>query len=474
MIGKVMKNNSFRATAGYVLGKAGAQIIGGNMAARTTDDLVAEFLFSKSLNYELERPVLHIALSFSHADKATEKLTPRLKQAIAMRHFAGMVLSSREPRLLDADNRSLFRRRVNAFLAHEIAHYQVCVVEHHDAEHAHVHIVASRINLRDGKCIHAWRDRLRNKDICRDLEQQFGLEAVPNNWWDVVRPTADERQRILTAAPLMAQQLDSPNSTNVPAGYSLVRQGRTIIYRRPDGAIALRARQNKQHRWIASAGNLTQEEWQQWQPQRTPQQPLEQPAHSTNAPQAQVKQSVPEQRSVKEPIVEQVVKPTPEPQRTPQQPLEQPVHSTTAPQVEQPVPEQRSVKKPIVEQMVEPTSDALLEKQRYKQLYEHFWQMAQVQLKQLGYVPPHEPAERDQTVAIMVIQDQQRAGQSKATAMDLAMRVLGQGDQAQQLLNIQGESQAIEYIYRTVLQALKPLQKQDKRQKQAKTQDMER
>ncbi|HEY9629321.1 MAG TPA: hypothetical protein V6C84_18620 [Coleofasciculaceae cyanobacterium] len=65
MIGKIMRNLSFQATTGYVLGKEKAQIIGGNMVGRTTDELVAEFAMSKSFNPDIERPVYHCIIKTS-------------------------------------------------------------------------------------------------------------------------------------------------------------------------------------------------------------------------------------------------------------------------------------------------------------------------------------------------------------------------------------------------------------------------
>lgn len=270
MIGKIMRNLSFQATTGYVLGKEKAQIIGGNMVGRTTDELVAEFAMSKSFNPDIERPVYHAALSFSHADKATNLLTPSVKVQIALRHFAGMVVSSRERDLLKGDDRSEFNQRVDTFLKREIQNYQVCVAEHHDTEHQHLHLIASRINLLNGRCIDAWYERMRNKKICRDLERQFNLEQVPNHWGDVVRPDALEKQRILTAAPIMAKFLSS-NGASRGDNYSLIRQGKTIIYRRKDNSIALKARQDAKGLWIATAGNLSQSEcdiWLEWSKQK--------------------------------------------------------------------------------------------------------------------------------------------------------------------------------------------------------------
>lgn len=263
MIGKIMRNLSFQATTGYVLGKEKAQIIGGNMVGRTTDELVAEFAMSKSFNPDIERPVYHAALSFSHADKATNLLTPSVKAQIALRHFAGMVVSSREKELLKGDDRSKFNQRVDTFLKHEIQNYQVCVAEHHDTEHQHLHLIASRINLLNGRCIDAWYERMRNKKICRDLERQFSLEQVSNNWGNVVRPDAVERERILKAAPIMAKVLESQGAIRAN-NYSLIRQGKTIIYRRKDNSIALKARQDAKGLWIATAGNLSQAECNIW------------------------------------------------------------------------------------------------------------------------------------------------------------------------------------------------------------------
>jgi len=263
MIGKIMKNNSFRATSRYVLEKEQAGIIGGNLFGQDLDTIVREFMMSKSLNSEIERPVYHLTQSYSYADKDGGKLTDERLEELATLHFAGMVISATEPELLD--DIKAFNHRINRFLEEEIHDYQFFVAVHQDRGHVHTHLVASRINLRDSKCVPTWYERVRNQKVCRILEKQFGLEQLQNSR-DIKKPDQAIKKRIVQTAPVMAELLKLRNGEEMKgAEYTLRQQGQTITYERSDGTIALKAYQNRQGDWTARRGDLSQQEWQRWQ-----------------------------------------------------------------------------------------------------------------------------------------------------------------------------------------------------------------
>lgn len=263
MIGKIMKNNSFRATSRYVLEKKEAELIGGNLFGRTMDEMVMEFMMSKSLNPDIERPVYHLTQSYSYADKETGKLNEELLADLATRHLAGMIVSANESELLE--DAKAFTRRMNRFLQEEIHSYQFFVAVHKDQEHVHTHLVASRINLLDGKCVPTWYDHIRTQKVCRILEKQFGLEQLQNSK-DIKKPDQATRNLIVQTAPVMAELLSRGEGKPMKTEKGkLTRTGQTITFKRADGTIALKAYQNRKGNWTARSGNLSTQESKPWQ-----------------------------------------------------------------------------------------------------------------------------------------------------------------------------------------------------------------
>jgi len=152
MIGKIMKNSSFKATAKYVIEKQGAQIIGGNMVMETPDGLAAEFAMSGDLKPMIKHPVYHFSLSLP----PTESLTDEQFSELATQYLTGMGLD-------EVEN-------------------QYFVARHTDTDHDHVHIVASRINVSTGTVIDDGYDRYHSQIILRDLERQYSLTVLENSW----------------------------------------------------------------------------------------------------------------------------------------------------------------------------------------------------------------------------------------------------------------------------------------------------
>lgn len=266
MIGKISKSSSIKATTRYVLEKEGAEIIGGNLFGQTSGEIIEEFSISLTLNPDIERPVYHLTQSYSYADKETNKLNSDFLAKLATIHFAGMVVSANKPEILE--DTKAFTQCVNQFLRDNLHDYQFLIAVHKDRGHVHTHLVASRINLTDGKCIPTWYERVRNLKVCRILETRFKLEQLQNR---KTKKTLDPitRDRIIQTAPIMERALNYVQQNGKPVGtsrYSLVRQGETLIYRRiSDDSVALKAYRDKQGKWNARQGNLTEQEWKAWQ-----------------------------------------------------------------------------------------------------------------------------------------------------------------------------------------------------------------
>ncbi len=152
MIGKVMQNSSFRATTQYVLTKESAELLGGNMGSSTVDLLTAEFHMSQNLNPNIKRPVYHFTISLPHSEHLSQHQWLDLSRDYAQKMG------------LNPDENQYF------------------VARHSDRQHQHIHIVASRISVLNGRAVETWRDRYRSQAVLRKLEREYGLESVPCSW----------------------------------------------------------------------------------------------------------------------------------------------------------------------------------------------------------------------------------------------------------------------------------------------------
>jgi len=166
VIAKIIRGGSFRGAARYALDERHGfdrehqpEIIGGNMAGRTSTELTREFEAVRQQRPDIRKPVEHVSLSFARADR------PLSNDEMA--------------RLADA----YFKRR-----GHDPDRVQYVVVRHHDKDHQHCHILLNRIRTDRTLVPQQYREYLRNKETCRALERDFGLRPVRSE-----RPRFDER-----------------------------------------------------------------------------------------------------------------------------------------------------------------------------------------------------------------------------------------------------------------------------------------
>ncbi|MCA1995015.1 MAG: relaxase/mobilization nuclease domain-containing protein [Coleofasciculus sp. S288] len=155
MIAKITKGNGFSGLCSYVLGKAEARLIGGNMASTTPRQLAAEFRAFSRQNLRVQRPVEHISLSPSPEDR---ELDDQEWEAIAIDLLDGLGMSQN----------------------------QYILVLHSDTEvqgkpRPHLHIVVNRVSI-DGQCADSWWDFRRTEEILRQLEQNYELTPVASSW----------------------------------------------------------------------------------------------------------------------------------------------------------------------------------------------------------------------------------------------------------------------------------------------------
>jgi hypothetical protein len=155
------KNASFRSTLEYVLGKEKSTLIDTNMGGETPRQLAAEFAAARRQRPNLKRACGHIIMSIPHRSpdhlkgEYHEHLDDKEYVAIAHRWLIGM-----------------------EFLGEGLSCSQYLIARHHDTDHEHIHIIASRIRM-DGSVVSDSWDYRRSEVIVRQLEKQFNLEPTP-------------------------------------------------------------------------------------------------------------------------------------------------------------------------------------------------------------------------------------------------------------------------------------------------------
>jgi len=154
MIGKQSKGTSFRGLLNY-LDKEDGLIIGGNMVGETPRELSTEFALSRQLNPNLERAVYHSSLSLPK----TESLDNDTWNEVARDYLKGMGFSDS----------------------------QYVIYRHHDKEHDHIHLVASRIRITDGKTVSDSWDYVRSEKLVRELEHKYSLTPTISSHLDQQR-----------------------------------------------------------------------------------------------------------------------------------------------------------------------------------------------------------------------------------------------------------------------------------------------
>ncbi|WP_339327957.1 relaxase/mobilization nuclease domain-containing protein [Anabaena lutea] len=160
LIGKQFKNQSFRSTLEYVLGKEKATMIDSNMGGTTPVQLTREFGAARRFRPNLQRACAHVILSIPHRDVSHDK-------------------GEYHEHLEDEQYTEIAQHWLKSmkFLGEELNQSQYIVARHHDTNHEHIHIIASRIRMNGSVVPDSW-DYRRSEVILRQLEKDYGLEAV--------------------------------------------------------------------------------------------------------------------------------------------------------------------------------------------------------------------------------------------------------------------------------------------------------
>jgi hypothetical protein len=150
VIQKVSKPGAgFRGALNYVLDPdKSPDLLAGNMAGESPRSLAREFGDVRGLNENVGKPVFHASLSAALADQ----------------------VDAQQWRDIAED----YVRRMGYGASPWIA------VRHRDTDHDHIHIIASRID-HEGKRVRDFQERKLGEGIARDLERDYGLQAVASS-----------------------------------------------------------------------------------------------------------------------------------------------------------------------------------------------------------------------------------------------------------------------------------------------------
>lgn len=191
MIGNQLKGKDFDGCVRYVLSKPDAQVIHNSTQGQDSSSIALEFNNWCAVNHRVQRKVYHAILSATVEER--NRLTPTLWHSLASDYLEKM----------------------------GFAGVPYLVVEHHDTEHPHIHIVAPRVGV-TGKCISDSWDYYRSEKTLRGLEAKYHLSSPP--------PSRLMRR----AKPVHEVSPQSPGSTQV-SRYARFRQYVTEVI---DSAIA--------------------------------------------------------------------------------------------------------------------------------------------------------------------------------------------------------------------------------------------
>lgn len=146
---KIKRGKQFTGVVVYALEpashhKTDPRVIGGNMAGNNIVDLIREFGQTKILRPDIKKPVWHNSLRLPHG----EKLSEAQWATVADDYMSRMGFTDTHLR---------------------------CYVLHNDKAGQHIHIIASRIDITDGKLYLGKNENLTSTRIISELERIHGL-----------------------------------------------------------------------------------------------------------------------------------------------------------------------------------------------------------------------------------------------------------------------------------------------------------
>lgn len=152
-----------------------AELLDHNFFNYDRQAVLKEISFLQQLRPNLTRDAYHVSLSFA----PTDKLTPKQLAEIGNAYLTGMGFDD------------------NAYV----------IWQHFDADHLHIHVLASRIKY-DGSVVSDSNNYQRSEKLCREIEQKYNLESVRSSKDALDRaPSRDELEMIQRTGKLSNRML---------------------------------------------------------------------------------------------------------------------------------------------------------------------------------------------------------------------------------------------------------------------------
>src|SRR5690554_248208 len=155
--------------------KERAELLDHNFFKYDRESILREIGFLKQLRPNLTRDTYHVSLNFA----PTDQLSKNQLTQIGKDYLTGMGFDD------------------NAY----------AIWQHFDADHLHIHVLASRIKYA-GSVVSDSNNYQRSEDICRELEQKYGIETVKSSKDALDRaPSKDELEMIQRTGKLSDRML---------------------------------------------------------------------------------------------------------------------------------------------------------------------------------------------------------------------------------------------------------------------------
>jgi Relaxase/Mobilisation nuclease domain len=199
MISVIYKNPKFLDTLEYVLGKEDAEIVNTNMPGATPKEFNEKFLQTKYNNSSVKLPCAHLIISI----RKDEHLSNSQCSYVVQEYLKDMGF--------------LPKNELSAQVSQYVA------VKHHDRDHEHLHIVASRIQL-DGKLVRDSYERFNSQVSTRRIAAELNLETTPITNNAVATRLSQEYGIATSVSPNRSPSIRSVNSKHqTPSSKGIIK-----------------------------------------------------------------------------------------------------------------------------------------------------------------------------------------------------------------------------------------------------------
>ncbi|WP_243713783.1 relaxase/mobilization nuclease domain-containing protein [Nostoc sp. 106C] len=205
MIPVIYKKPNFLDTLKYVLGKDDAAIVDTNMMGTKPDEFNQQFLTIKYTNKAVKRQCAHLIISIAHRPNYHEHLSNSQYSYVAREYLKDMGYLPKEESSVAPTS-------------------QFVAVRHHDRNHEHLHIIASRIRL-DGSLVNDSYDYFNSQVSTRRIAAELGLEVTPTTNEAIASRLEQEYGVITLTSPNRSKSIRAVNSKHkTPTSKEVIRQ----------------------------------------------------------------------------------------------------------------------------------------------------------------------------------------------------------------------------------------------------------